>query len=215
VKIIEVDGGDGCVAPSAETVVDGSYPIARPLFIYVNNARADENPAPPSTCRSTPGPASAGSVKPTLEVLAGIPSVVLGYFAISFITPELLGASSDEVAFFNLLGGHRGRDPHAFPLVASCLGGCDARRPAGPAGGCVRARAVAQAHRSACVVFPAAVSGIVAALIIGSRGRSGRRWSSPSPRAPPVARSSALNVLQPGQTMTAAMAALGASAPTR
>ena len=45
VKIIEVDGGDGCVAPSAETVVDGSYPIARPLYIYVNNARADENPA--------------------------------------------------------------------------------------------------------------------------------------------------------------------------
>jgi phosphate transport system substrate-binding protein len=44
VKIIEVDGGDGCVAPSDETVVDGSYPIARPLFIYVNNARADENP---------------------------------------------------------------------------------------------------------------------------------------------------------------------------
>ena len=45
VKIIEVDGGDGCVAPSAETVVDGSYPIARPLYIYVNNGRADENPA--------------------------------------------------------------------------------------------------------------------------------------------------------------------------
>ena len=45
VKIIEVDGGDGCVAPSDETVNDGSYPIARPLFIYVNNARADENPA--------------------------------------------------------------------------------------------------------------------------------------------------------------------------
>ena len=45
VKIIEVDGGDGCVAPSAETVVDGSYPIARPLYIYVNNARAEENPA--------------------------------------------------------------------------------------------------------------------------------------------------------------------------
>ena len=43
VKIIEVDGGDGCVAPSAETVVDGSYPIARPLYIYVNNGRAAEN----------------------------------------------------------------------------------------------------------------------------------------------------------------------------
>ena len=43
VKIIQVDGGEGCVAPSAETVVDGSYPIARPLYIYVNDGRAEEN----------------------------------------------------------------------------------------------------------------------------------------------------------------------------
>jgi phosphate transport system substrate-binding protein len=35
VKAIEIDGGDGCVAPSAETVQDGSYkPLSRPLFIY-------------------------------------------------------------------------------------------------------------------------------------------------------------------------------------
>jgi phosphate transport system substrate-binding protein len=35
VKAIEVDGGDGCVAPSAETVLDASYkPLSRPLFIY-------------------------------------------------------------------------------------------------------------------------------------------------------------------------------------
>ncbi|MGZ8800894.1 MAG: phosphate ABC transporter substrate-binding protein, partial [Aeromicrobium sp.] len=35
VKAIEVDGGDGCVAPSAETVQDATYqPLARPLFIY-------------------------------------------------------------------------------------------------------------------------------------------------------------------------------------
>lgn len=45
VKIIEIDGGDGCVAPSDETVVDETYPIARPLYIYVNNARANENAA--------------------------------------------------------------------------------------------------------------------------------------------------------------------------
>ncbi|HVM25543.1 MAG TPA: phosphate ABC transporter substrate-binding protein PstS family protein [Candidatus Limnocylindrales bacterium] len=45
VKILEVDGGDGCVAPSDETVVNESYPIARPLFIYVNNTRAEQNPA--------------------------------------------------------------------------------------------------------------------------------------------------------------------------
>ena len=35
-KAIAVDGGDGCVEPSAETVQDGSYkPLARPLFVYV------------------------------------------------------------------------------------------------------------------------------------------------------------------------------------
>jgi phosphate transport system substrate-binding protein len=45
VKILEIDGGDGCIAPSDETVVDKSYPISRPLFIYVNNGRAAQNPA--------------------------------------------------------------------------------------------------------------------------------------------------------------------------
>lgn len=45
VKEIEIDGGDGCVAPSVETIADGSYPISRPLYIYVNVANADENPA--------------------------------------------------------------------------------------------------------------------------------------------------------------------------
>ena len=34
-KTVEVDGGDGCVAPSTETVQDGTYqPLGRPLFIY-------------------------------------------------------------------------------------------------------------------------------------------------------------------------------------
>jgi len=38
VKAVEVDGGDGCVAPSEETVQNGTYkPLGRPLFIYVKN----------------------------------------------------------------------------------------------------------------------------------------------------------------------------------
>jgi phosphate transport system substrate-binding protein len=37
-KALEVDGGDGCVAPSVDTARDGSYaPLSRPLFIYVKN----------------------------------------------------------------------------------------------------------------------------------------------------------------------------------
>ena len=45
IKELEIDAGDGCVAPSAETVADGSYPLSRSLYIYVNTANAAENPA--------------------------------------------------------------------------------------------------------------------------------------------------------------------------
>lgn len=44
-KAIEVDGGNGCVAPSVESIADGSYPLSRPLFIYVSLNRVAENPA--------------------------------------------------------------------------------------------------------------------------------------------------------------------------
>jgi phosphate transport system substrate-binding protein len=42
--IAEEPGGE-CVTPSDETIADNSYPISRPLFIYVNKAKAAENPA--------------------------------------------------------------------------------------------------------------------------------------------------------------------------
>jgi phosphate transport system substrate-binding protein len=45
VKLLEVDGGSGCVGPTAETIADGSYPISRSLYIYVNTDKAAENPA--------------------------------------------------------------------------------------------------------------------------------------------------------------------------
>ena len=38
-KALEVDGGDGCVAPSVETAQDGTYtPLSRPLFVYAKKA---------------------------------------------------------------------------------------------------------------------------------------------------------------------------------
>ncbi len=45
VSALAVDGGDGCVAPTPSTIADGSYPIARPLFVYVNKAKAETNAA--------------------------------------------------------------------------------------------------------------------------------------------------------------------------
>ena len=42
-KAVEIDGGDGCVAPSLETVQDGTYkPLSRPLFTYVKKSSALE-----------------------------------------------------------------------------------------------------------------------------------------------------------------------------
>jgi phosphate transport system substrate-binding protein len=38
-KALAVDGGDGCVAPSTETIRSGAYaPLSRPLFVYVSQA---------------------------------------------------------------------------------------------------------------------------------------------------------------------------------
>jgi phosphate transport system substrate-binding protein len=42
VALLEVDGGDGCVAPSPATIADASFPIARFLYTYVDAAKADD-----------------------------------------------------------------------------------------------------------------------------------------------------------------------------
>ena len=42
-KVVAVDGGDGCVTPEPSTIEDGSYkPLSRPLFIYVNAASLEK-----------------------------------------------------------------------------------------------------------------------------------------------------------------------------
>jgi phosphate transport system substrate-binding protein len=45
-KALEVDGGQGCVAPSARTAQDGTYkPLSRPLFVYVKRSSFTEKEA--------------------------------------------------------------------------------------------------------------------------------------------------------------------------
>ena len=45
VKLLEVDGGNGCVSPTAETIASNEYPISRDLWIYVNADKAAANDA--------------------------------------------------------------------------------------------------------------------------------------------------------------------------
>ena len=42
-KLLDIDNGNGCVAPTIETIASGTYsPLSRPLFIYVNKERAQQ-----------------------------------------------------------------------------------------------------------------------------------------------------------------------------
>jgi phosphate transport system permease protein len=147
-------------------------------------------------------------LKPVLEILAGIPSVVLGYFALRFITPELLKSIfGNELAAFNMLAAGIGVGILTVPLVASIAEDS--------------MRAVPRSLREASyglgasrmltsvrVVFPAAVSGIVAALIIGLSRAIGETMVVAIASGATGGALFGVNVLQPGQTMTAAMASL-------
>ena len=42
---VEAEEGDGCVEPTSETISSNEYPISRALYIYVNAAKAESNPA--------------------------------------------------------------------------------------------------------------------------------------------------------------------------
>ena len=57
-------------------------------------------------------PAVRKTIKPILELLAGVPTIVFGYFALTFFTPEILrGLFGDGVGIFAAGGGHHHRLP--------------------------------------------------------------------------------------------------------
>lgn len=148
-------------------------------------------------------------IKPLLEILAGIPSVVLGYFALSFITPQLLQRFSSDITYFNLAGAGIAVGVLTLPLVASVAE--DAMR-AVPAS--LREAAYGLGSRKVTavtrVVFPAAVSGIVAAMVIGISRAFGETMVVAIASGATGGSLFSLDIFRPGQTMTAAMAALGA-----
>lgn len=103
-------------------------------------------------------------LKPALEVLAGIPSVVLGFFALLFIAPQIIGRISDNPGG-SLAAAGVGVGILTIPLVATISE--DAMRSVPDS---LREAAAGLGARKATVavrvVLPAAVSGLVAAFII-------------------------------------------------
>lgn len=105
-------------------------------------------------------------VKPILEILAGIPTIVFGYFALRFLTPQVLQPLIPGTEVFNALAAGLVVGVMIIPQVASISE--DSMR-AVPRSLREAAFAVGSTRRRVAtrIVFPAALSGISAALILG------------------------------------------------
>ena len=107
-----------------------------------------------------------GAVKPVLEILAGIPTVVYGFFALLFVTP-LLRSISEDIAVFNALSAAIVMGIMIMPMVSSLSEDAmravpRSLREGGYALGATRMEV------SIKVVVPAALSGIVASFILAA-----------------------------------------------
>jgi phosphate transport system permease protein len=148
------------------------------------------------------------TIKPILEVLAGIPSVVLGYFALTFLSPTIVdGVCPGETNIFNMAAAGIGVGILITPLIASVAEDALYAVP----------RSLREASyglgagkrtTSLRIVFPAAISGIVAAIILGLSRGIGETMVVAMAAGASGGSLFQLNPCEPGQTMTAAMTAL-------
>jgi phosphate transport system permease protein len=106
------------------------------------------------------------SIKPVLEILAGVPTVVYGYFALLFVTPVLQPFIPD-LAGFNALGPGIVMGIMILPLVSSLAEDAMQAVPRGLREGSY-ALGATRMQTSLRVVVPAALSGITAAFILAA-----------------------------------------------
>ena len=103
-------------------------------------------------------------IKPILEILAGVPTVVYGYFALLFVTP-ILQSFIPGLAGFNALGPGIVMGIMILPLVSSLSEDAMQGVPRGLREGSY-ALGATRMQTSLSVVLPAAFSGITAAFIL-------------------------------------------------
>jgi len=112
-------------------------------------------------------PRTRKAVKPALELLAGIPTIVFGYFALTFFTPtilrDLLGM---QVSIFNALAAGIVMGFMIIPTIASISEDAMTAVPGSLREGAFGLGA-SRLQVSLRVVLPAALSGVVAAIVLG------------------------------------------------
>ncbi len=106
-------------------------------------------------------------LKPAVELLAGVPSVVYGFFAIAFVTPTLLQKILNlEVNFTNALAAGLVLGVMIVPTIASLAEDAMTAVPQAMRQGSF-AMGANRMQTTLRVVFPAALSGIAAAVVLG------------------------------------------------
>jgi phosphate transport system permease protein len=149
------------------------------------------------------------ALKPVLEILAGIPSVVLGFFALTFISPEIVQRIHPQSTQFNIAAAGIGVGILTIPLVASISE--DAMRSVPHA---LREASYGMGARKITttvrVVIPAAVSGLVASFIVAVSRAIGETMVVFIAAGGTGGSLFTTDVFRSGQTMTAAMASQAA-----
>jgi phosphate transport system permease protein len=105
------------------------------------------------------------TVKPILELLVGVPTVVFGYFALLFVTP-LLQKLNPDLPTFNMLGAGIVMGVMIIPYIASVAEDAMRAVPMNMREGSY-AMGATKFQTAIRVVTPAATSGIIAAYILG------------------------------------------------
>jgi phosphate transport system permease protein len=146
-------------------------------------------------------------LKPVLEVLSGIPSVVVGLFAITWISPNLVQSLRPDAPIQSLAAAGLGVAVLTIPLIASVSE--DAMRAVPnslrEASYGIGARKMATTIR---VVVPAAVSGLVAAFIVAFSRAIGETMVVAIAAGGSGGTLFGTDPFEPGLTLTAAMASL-------
>jgi phosphate transport system permease protein len=111
-------------------------------------------------------PKARSTLKPILEILAGIPTVVYGYFALLFMTPLLQNIFGNRVEVYNMASAGIVMGIMILPLISSMSEDALSAVPRALREGAY-AMGATKYETSIQVVLPAALSGVGAAVIIG------------------------------------------------
>lgn len=110
-------------------------------------------------------PRATAFLKPVLEILAAVPTVVLGYFALTFVTPFLRDQLGVQVEIFNALSASLVLGIMLIPTVATLSEDAMAAVPRELRDGGF-ALGADKLQVSTRIVVPAAISGIIAAFVL-------------------------------------------------